>query len=175
MTRYAILLRGVNVSGKNRLPMADFRTMLAEMGYEKPVTYIQSGNAVVDSDDPAARVAEGVGQGIAARFGFSTPVLVMTLDQMQAVLTGHRFADAAENRVHAFFLQGAQPGLTDRALAAHAAAGEEWQLLPDALMLHTPDGIGTSKLADRLPRMIAGPTTARNLRSLRAIVGLMRA
>lgn len=174
MTRYAVLLRGVNVSGKNRLPMAEFRDMLADLGFDNPVTYIQSGNAVVDSTLGRATVEEMIGQGIAARFGITTAVLALTTEEMVSVIDGHPFSLAEENRVHAFFLRGPQPGLTDKALAALAAPGDEWCLLDHALVLHTPQGVGNSKLAERLPKMIQGPATARNLRSAKAILDLMR-
>ena len=60
MTRYIALLRGVNVGGRNRLPMAQWRALLSDMGLQNVATYIQSGNAVFDSAAPADELADAL-------------------------------------------------------------------------------------------------------------------
>ena len=49
--KYVLLLRGINVGGKNKVPMADFRHMISSLGYENVITYINSGNILFDSTD----------------------------------------------------------------------------------------------------------------------------
>ena len=49
--KYVLLLRGINVGGKNKVPMADFRNMISSLGYENVITYINSGNILFDSTD----------------------------------------------------------------------------------------------------------------------------
>ena len=58
MTRYALLVRGINVGGKNKVVMAQLRQELTELGLEKVETYINSGNIFFTSTDPKARLVE---------------------------------------------------------------------------------------------------------------------
>lgn len=167
-----LMLRGVNVGGANRLPMAAFAGMLEGLGLSQVKTYIQSGNAVALADPRGleARVAEA----LAAR-GIVTPVFVLGLAEMAAVLDGNPFAaDGAADgaKVHILFLKPGtvlRPGLGDL-----ATAGERFHLTAGALYLHTPQGFGKSALAGKLARYLKGDWTARNQRSAEAILVLAR-
>jgi uncharacterized protein (DUF1697 family) len=169
MSVNVILLRGVNVSGANRLPMAEFRTMLKALGFGNVQTYIQSGNAVVNSDWPPAKIAAAVGQEIATRFGFSPEVFVVSPDEITSAINDHPFADAAPEKVHVFFLKETPDGLDAAAMRSLAVEGDGWVLAPGRFTLHTPAGIGRSKLAEKLHRFLPGPMTARNLRTIAAL------
>jgi uncharacterized protein (DUF1697 family) len=46
---FVVLLRGVNVSGKNKLPMADLRAAAEAADFGNVRTYVQSGNLVLNS------------------------------------------------------------------------------------------------------------------------------
>lgn len=168
-----LMLRGVNVSGANRLPMAAFRAMLEEQGFRGVRTYIQSGNAVM-LGDPATAEAR-VSAGLSA-MGLAVPVFVLRLDEMEAVLAANPFrADGAADgkAVHVVFLKGA-PRLDAEGLAAFATQGERFHLGQGAFYLHTPAGFGTSKLAEKLPRFLKAEMTARNQRSAEAIAAMAR-
>ena len=168
-----LMLRGVNVSGANKLPMAGFRDMLAGLGFERVQTYIQSGTAVMLGELGGAetRVAEGLRAG----FGLGVPVFVLTLEEMAAVLAANPFAAEGEAdgaRVHVIFLKGdvaLKPGLE-----AHATKGERFHLGAGAFYLHTPEGFGTSSVAEKLPRFLKAEMTARNQRSATAIREMAR-
>ena len=92
--RYIGLLRGVNVGGKNRLPMARLREIFVELGAEEVATYIQSGNVVFTS---SARVAAAlpakVSARLAAELGLSVPLLLRSSAELQRALDAHPFAD----------------------------------------------------------------------------------
>ncbi len=166
-----VMLRGVNVSGANRLPMAEFRDMLEGLGLVRVQTYIQSGNAVGLGlrDGLAALVRDG----LAARFAISVPVFVLGLAEFEAVLAANPFAGeghADGAKVHVIFLQGAVR--FDEGLAALATKGEQFHLTDAAFYLHTPQGFGKSAVAEKLPRYLKGEMTARNQRSAQAILAL---
>ena len=75
--RYVALLRGVNVGGKNKLPMADLRDAFTAAGCTGVRTYIQSGNVAFEAAPTlAGRVPELVTRAISRRFGISTAVVV---------------------------------------------------------------------------------------------------
>jgi uncharacterized protein (DUF1697 family) len=165
------MLRGVNVSGANRLPMAEFRILLQGLGMQRAQTYIQSGNAVFLGlrDGLEARLAEA----LRARFGITVPVFVLGLAEMAAILAANPYAaegDLDGAKVHIVFLKG--PVRLEPGLAALATRGERFHLAERALYLHTPNGFGTSDLSARLQRYLKAEMTARNQRSAAAILAL---
>ncbi|MFG3526798.1 DUF1697 domain-containing protein [Streptomyces sp. NPDC047917] len=155
MTMYAALLRGINVSGHKRVPMAELRLLLTELGHGDVRTHLQSGNAVFSttSDDENALAAE-LEQAIEKRFGFPVPCLVRDGAYLAAVAAACPFP-AAE-------LEGRQLHITyyDRPVDADRFARidpavfrpEAFGLGDRALYLYAPDGLGRSKLAEALSR-----------------------
>lgn len=77
-------LRGVNISGKNRIPMPELKKELESAGFQAVTTYLNSGNIVFSSEgcDAGKRIAEIIRN----RFGLDIPVYVMTMDVLQDVL-----------------------------------------------------------------------------------------
>lgn len=174
MTTWVALLRGVNVSGSGTLPMAAFRALLEEMGLSRVETYIQSGNAIFESDQAAVEVEAMIRDGIAARFGFAPDCFVLGSEEMEAALSDHPFATAQGDRVHVMFLRET-PKPDEAVLRALSLPGDGWHVGANRFTLHTPGGYGTSKLAQRVARLLPAPMTARNLRTVAALVGLVRA
>ena len=112
MTTWIVLLRGVNVGGRNRLPMAALRELLAEVGFENVRTYIQSGNIVVDSaDGDRDSVARSVQGAIEGRFGFAPHTFVLDVDAFDAAIAANPFSRGDEDpkAVHFFFLAEPDP------------------------------------------------------------------
>jgi len=168
------LLRGVNVSGAGKLPMAEFRDMLAGIGLSAVRTYIQSGNAVFDSDLAAPVLEAIIRDAIAARFGFAPETFVLTADEIAGALTDHPFGNADPKLVHVVFLRET-PAPDAAALRALALPGDGWHIGPRRFTLSTPGGFGTSKLAERLPKLLPAPMTARNLRTIAALQAMVLA
>jgi uncharacterized protein (DUF1697 family) len=162
------LLRGVNVSGAGKLPMAEFREVLSGMRLGKVRTYIQSGNAVFESDLAAPVLEEMIRDAVAAHFGFAPATFVRTVEEIGDALTDHPFSGADPKLVHVAFLRET-PVPDVAALRALAQPGDGWHIGPRRFTLHTPGGFGTSKLAERLPRVLPAPMTARNLRTIAAL------
>ena len=169
-----LLLRGVNVSGANRLPMAEFREMLAEFGLTHVDTHVQSGNAVFH--DPGVEGLAGkIGAAMLLRFGFKPAVFIMTLAEYQAILKANPYKAAGSvdgTKVHIVFLTEPAVGADLAGLRMQASEGEEVTLTDKALYLHTPGGYGRSALAEKLPRYIKVSQSARNQRSAESILAL---
>ncbi len=88
---YISLLRGINVSGKNRVPMQDLRVIYQTHGGEDVSTYIQSGNVVFRSAKSPVVLAKGVSQSIQQNFGCDIPILVRPLAFFRGILTENPF------------------------------------------------------------------------------------
>jgi len=86
-TRYIALLRGINVGGRNKVPMADLRAALEGAGYDAVTTYIQSGNVCFATDAPAAALEADIEADLERRFGYPIVVVVRSHRQLRAVVT----------------------------------------------------------------------------------------
>ena len=89
MNTYVILLRGINVGGKNKVPMADLRKCLEELGFSNVLTYIASGNVILESDKHADEIKAQIEEALPKSFKLDNDlikVLVLTRDQLQAVI-----------------------------------------------------------------------------------------
>ena len=139
--------------------------MLAGMGFGDVQTYIQSGNAVFRSELGARELEAMIRDAVAARFGFAPETFVLDAGEIGAALHDHPFAGAEPKRLHVVFLRET-PAPDEAALRALALTGDGWHIGPCRFTLHTPGGFGTSKLAERLPRLLPQPMTARNLRTV---------
>ena len=78
MTRYAVLLRGVNVGGHRRVPMARLRQVMTAAGLENAATLLASGNLLVSSEGEASHVKSVAESAMADAFGFSVDTVVFT-------------------------------------------------------------------------------------------------
>ncbi len=85
-TRAVALLRGINVGGKNPVPMADLRAAMEGAGYGDVRTYIQSGNVLFSTSEPVAGLEDRVETVLEARFGIPILVVVRTERQFRAVV-----------------------------------------------------------------------------------------
>ncbi len=176
MTTWIVLLRGVNVGGRHKLPMAALRELLAEVGFENVRTYIQSGNIVLESaDGDRHSVARSIRAAIEGRFGFAPHTFVLDVDAFDAAIAANPFSQGDEDpkAVHFFFMAEPDPTADLDALRQLATQGEEFALTAGVFYLHTPNGFGRSKLVERMRRFIGAETTARNYRSVRAIRALV--
>jgi uncharacterized protein (DUF1697 family) len=187
MATHVALLRGINVGGRNKVAMADLREVVAELGHADVSTYIQSGNVLFSPGgadaDPAA-LAAALAAAITAKLGVTAPVVVLSSDELAAVIAANPFPDEADpKRVHAVLLSGAPgadaAGKIDEALARSAGKGarDELATVGRTIYLHTPDGFGNSELAAAVLRIVTSPRagvtgTARNWATMLKLLDL---
>lgn len=170
MPRYVVLLRAVNVGGYGKLAMAEFRKILAELGYGNVETYIQSGNAVLDAPGLPAKVAKRVAATLEKHTGAAVGVLIRTHEELTRIIKSNPFAaEAAADgaRVHAVFLSGSPPASAkaglERIVTQYPTRRDRFHLSGDTLYLHLPDGAAETKFTpDRVHRALGCDGTARN-------------
>ncbi|MCW2725069.1 MAG: hypothetical protein JWN35_1990 [Frankiales bacterium] len=162
---YAVLLRGVNVGGNNRVPMADLRACLESLGGIQVSTYLQSGNAVVTT----ALSRQDLCRGVADRFGVA--VVARTHTELTAVVDANPFLDAAAapTTLHVAFLAGQPDPERFAALDAETFLPDELRLGDQALYLHYPSGAGRSKLSAAVLARLGVDATARNWNTVLAL------
>ena len=165
MASHIALLRGINVGGRNKVPMADLREAVASLGHAGVSTYIQSGNVLfTTAQTDTAKLAAELESAITERFGLWASVVVLSRDGLAGVLDANPYQDEPNPKlVHVVFLNAEPPrDLLDRLAAAQSAAAAKGsrdtvQAAGGALFLHTPDGYGTSELAQAVFRIISAP------------------
>jgi uncharacterized protein (DUF1697 family) len=89
MTTYVVLLRGVNVGGKNNIPMAALRACLEELGFSNVSTYIASGNVILESDKSGDEIGAQIEEALPRTFKIDderVKALVLTADQLHAIV-----------------------------------------------------------------------------------------
>ncbi|MFF8033690.1 MULTISPECIES: DUF1697 domain-containing protein [unclassified Streptomyces] len=166
--RYAALLRGINVGGSRKVPMAELRTLVEGLGHEEVRTHLQSGQAVFTSGhgDEESLAAE-LAAAIERHFGFGVDVIVRDHAYLRAVVDACPFpaATLAAKQLHVTYFSA--PVTPERFAEVDRAAyrPEEFRLGDRALYLYAPDGLGRSRLAEYLarPRLTKGVVaTSRN-------------
>ncbi|MGW0608390.1 DUF1697 domain-containing protein [Streptomyces sp. NPDC002644] len=178
MTTYAALLRGVNVGGGRKMPMAELRAVLEELGHGDVRTYLQSGQAVFtagrgDEEALAAELAEALGK----RFAFACQVLVRDHAYLAGVVDACPFpaAELEGRQLHVTFLDQDVDDARFAELDRDAYLPEEFRVGDRALYLYLPDGMGRSRLAEQLakPRLTKGlVATTRNWNTVLKLAAL---
>ncbi|MGH7546859.1 MAG: DUF1697 domain-containing protein [Gemmatimonadales bacterium] len=176
MNAYIALFRGINIVGRHLLPMSELRLLLEQTGCVDVRTYIQSGNAIFRSGLSAERLATRLRAAVSKSHGFEPRVLVLSRRELESAAAGNPFPEAAKNprTLHLFFLaeRPMKPDL--KALEAIKAKTEQFELKGRIFYLHTPDGFGTSKLAERAERLLGVDATARNWRTVTTLLEMAK-
>jgi uncharacterized protein (DUF1697 family) len=178
LTSHIALLRGVNVGGRNRVPMPELRSLCAELGWVDVQTYIQSGNLVFRAAAAAAELERDVERAIARYFGLEIPAIVRTAAEWQSYVAGNPYADASRsepNRVMMALSRAVPKKDAADALQARANSNERVVQVGDALWVHFGVGAGKSKLSPALfDRLVGSPVTMRNWRTVQNLDKLAR-
>jgi uncharacterized protein (DUF1697 family) len=149
MTHVA-LLRGINVSGKNMLPMKELAQMFSDAGCTGVRTYIQSGNVIFDAPAGAPGICDGIKAKIEKRYGYRVPLILRTPAQLLKTIRDNPFlkAGAHEKTLHVYFLADSPNSKAIAALDAARSAPDAFHVRGQEIYLHLPNGMGRSKLTN---------------------------
>ncbi|GAA1499875.1 DUF1697 domain-containing protein [Streptomyces synnematoformans] len=167
MGKQIALLRGINVGGRNKVPMAGLRAALTDRGFGGVATYVASGNVVFDDPGtPPEKTAEAVEAAVEEEFGVRVGAVVRTRDEIAAVVAANPLPEGAAEpaRFLAVFLSGPAPADAWFRTADPAAyAPDRYEIGDRVVYVWCPGGLGRSKLAaDFSGRKLAVTATARN-------------
>ncbi|MGW6903478.1 DUF1697 domain-containing protein [Streptomyces sp. NPDC054940] len=175
-TTYAALLRGINVGGSRKLPMAELRTLMTGIGHGGVRTYLQSGQAVFtaghgDEESLAAQLASAIEK----HFGFAVDVIVRDHAYLRAVADNCPFpaAELEPKQLHVTYFSAPVDAERFAEIDRTAFLPEEFRLGDRELYLYAPNGLGRSKLGEILsrPRLNKGLiATSRNWNTVLKIV-----
>lgn len=169
MTIYILFLRGINVGGKNPLPMKELVAVLEGLGSQKVNTYIQSGNAVFESrDKDVSRLSREISAEIKKRRGFEPHVLLLKLKDLERAITENPFPEAETDPqvLHVGFLASSPRNPNLKMLESIKSNSERFRLIDNLFYLHAPEGVGRSKLSTNAEKFLGVPMTDRNWRTV---------
>jgi uncharacterized protein (DUF1697 family) len=176
MTRHIALLRGINVGGHNKVPMADLRRVLEEAGFEDVKTYVQSGNVALSAAEKSpGKVGRNVEKAIEDAFGFDIAVVVRSRDEIAALVEDDPLGDVATEPKYRIVVFLAEK--LDRKRLADVDpdefAPEAFALRDYEIVMWAPDGQRDSKLVKTLTEKRTGVVgTARNWRTVEKLLDL---
>ena len=180
MTSYLVLLRGINVGGKNKVPMAALRSVLEDAGFSNVSTYIASGNVFLDSDRTAAKVAATIEAALPKSFKLDAELIrvaVLSEADLEAVVEKRPKGfgeEPAKFHSDAIFLMGID---ADEAMAVFSPRDGVDKVWPgNGVIYH--QRLSAERVKSRLGRIAATPIypslTIRSWQTTLALLDLMR-
>ncbi len=175
MNTHIALFRGINVGGRNRLPMRELVEVLHSLDLQNVTTTIQSGNVVFESEETnGLELADRISAAVNQSHGFSPQVLLLEVDELAEAIAANPFpeAEAQPKSLHLFFLASVPENAELEKLESIRQDSERFALKGNVFYLHAPDGVGRSKVAARAERALGVAATARNWRSVGRILAM---
>jgi uncharacterized protein (DUF1697 family) len=168
--RHVALLRGINVGGKNKLPMATLAALFRDEGAREVSTFIQSGNVIFEAPAKlAATIGARIERRLAEDLGLRVPVVLRSAAELAAAAARNPFLRAGvdANELHLMFLAAAPPRELQRALDPARSPGDELALVGRDLYLRLPNGVARTKLTNAyFDKALATVSTGRNWRTV---------
>ncbi len=177
MKTYIALFRGLNMGGHNILPMKELVKLLEKLGCSDIRTYIQSGNAVFRSKEQrASRLSDKISVEIRKTHGFAPRVLLLEQEEMNKIIASNPFPEAESDpkSLNLLFLTSDPERPDVNALEKIRKQSERFRLKGNVFYLHTPEGVGRSKLAMNAERLLGVPVTGRNWRTVTKIMEMVK-
>lgn len=174
MNVYVALLRGINVSGQKKIPMAELRQCLADFGFENVQTYIQSGNVIFQSTDKnSSNIELKIHEAIKNHFGFEVPILVKTPSQLQQIFDDCPFSEEKKEHSYFTFLYTAPDDSVKEVVSKIVYPNEEFVITDNCVYFYCSTGYGRAKCNNNFfERKLKISATARNYKTIVKLLSL---
>lgn len=174
--RFAVLLRGVNVSGQKKIRMADLKAHLEASGFTHVETYIQSGNIILAH--PSAdktEIRNSVADLIKKAFGFDVDVKVLTMEDLTEIVNSNPFVQRCDiTKLHVTLLEKEPDAENVPRLTDPGYEPEEFVLKSNYLYVHTPNGYGRAKLNNNyIESKLKVSATTRNWKTMNKLTEMI--
>lgn len=167
MKTYIALLRGINVGGHKKIPMAELRELLTNTGYKAVESYIQSGNIILFSSENKRDVEHKIHNAIASHFGFDVPVIAKTRAELMQIFEACPFSEEKkENSYFVLLSKIPETELIDEVIKIKYA-NEEFQIINDCLYFYSSVGYGRTKFnMNSFEKRLGVKATSRNFKTM---------
>lgn len=175
--RYVAFLRGINVSGKNIVPMKDLAAICQRAGCGEVRTYIQSGNVIFTAQGGSERKLCGeLSRRIEEHFGFKVPLVIRTREELRAAIEANRFLTPSVDpkTLYVYFLAETPSKEAVATLDPNRSAPDAFTVHGREVYLHLPNGMARTKLTNAwLDSRLKTVSTARNWNTVLKLSQLM--
>lgn len=174
MDTYIVLLKGINVGGHKKVPMADLRELLTKSGFLDVKTYIQSGNVILKSSEiDFSKIEDIIQNAIMTHFGFEVSVLAKTREGLKQIFDASPFPE--EKKVKSYFTMLHTTPNTDlvKITSEKIYEGEEYFIIKDCIYFYCEKGYGKAKFnMNFFERKLKTIGTARNYNTMVKLLSL---
>jgi uncharacterized protein (DUF1697 family) len=171
---HVALLRGINLGGKNKLPMRTLAAMFAELGCSGVKTYIQSGNVVFTATGEVAESVEHrIPEMIQEQLGLRVPVVTRTASELREAVENNPFLKEGKEAetLHLAFLKDRPSGEAVALLDPARSPGDRFAVSGREVYLYCPNGVAKSKLTNAyFDSALKTVSTVRNWRTVLALM-----
>lgn len=176
MKKFILLLRGINVGGRNKLPMTELKKILERQKCENISTYIQSGNVVLDLPPTKTKsLSKNLKSEINKLFGFNPEIILLELKEFELAIKNNPFKSKTGKDLHFFFLSKKSTSPDIESINSVKKESELFILKSKTFYLYAPDGIARSKIAANVERYLGVSVTARNFNTIIKIQSMLQA
>jgi uncharacterized protein (DUF1697 family) len=174
MKTYIALLRGINVGGYKKVPMAELRELLSNAGFKNVQTYIQSGNVIFQTSESSIQNIEDIIQkAIITHFGFDVSIIVKTPKDLQRIFDVCPFLEEKKKTSHFTMLHSTPDDELVKIASEKIYEGEEYVIINDCIYFYCAKGYGQAKFNMNLfERKLKSASTSRNYRTMVKLLSL---
>ncbi len=170
---YIAILRGINVSGSKKLPMAELRTLLTSLDFTEVQTYIQSGNVVFKSSEKnQEKLGSQIAEAIKKQYDYDVPVLVKTIEEWKTAIANNPFTETDISKQGITFLATIPEATTIEI----DSKDDRFKIISSEIYLDCPGGFGRTKLTNNFfERKLNTQATTRNWKTIYKLLHLAEA
>jgi len=170
--KYISILRGINVSGRKKIKMAELKELYESLGFINVITYIQSGNVIFESDEEnSEKIKSKIEEAIIRTYDFHVPIIIRTIKDFSELIRCNPFSpvdlEKDGSRILVTFLTDSISGDHRELLMKFKSASESFEIMEKHICLHCPDGYGKTKLSNAfLEKKLNVTATTRNWKTV---------
>ena len=174
MKTYIVLLKGINVGGHKKVPMAELRELLSKSGFKNIKTYIQSGNIILQTlEDCTLKIEETIKKTILNHFGFEVSVLVKTPQQLSYIFNNSPFSEAEKKASYFIMLHDIPNSDLVKMTSQKVYKDETYQIINNCIYYFSETGFGKAKFnVAYFERNLKTFATVRNYNTMLKLVSL---
>ena len=180
MTTYISILRGINVTGYNKILMTDLKSLYEGLGLQDVTTYIQSGNVLfkttkkVSIDALQTRISKAIMQ----QYDYDVPVIIRTIEEMENVIDKNPFIKGSleSDKLYVTFLASEPTQEFVKQLTSTEQGVDKFELIDREIYLYVPGGYGKTKLSNAFfEKKLKQQATTRNIKTIKKLAELGKA
>jgi uncharacterized protein (DUF1697 family) len=173
MKTFIVLLRGINVGGHKKVPMAELRELLSKRGFDTVKTYIQSGNIMLQSSGDKIEIELKVKEAIQSHFGFDILVIVRTRTDLMRIFDACPFSEEKkENSYFVLLSEIPKPELVAEVMKI-THDNEVFSVIDDCIYFHSSVGYGNSKFnMNSFEKKLKVRATSRNYKTTVKLIAM---